>query len=645
MFDFVRKHTKVLMFVMFLLIIPSFVLFGIDGYNRMSERGEAVARVGGKDISRSEWEAAHKAQIDRMRESMPAIDLKVLDSATARYAVLERLVRERVIAQTAESQRLTTSDARLARELQQDPTIGSMKKADGSLDMDKYRQLAAAQGLTPEGFEARIRNDLSVRQVEAGLLSSSFASGVIADQSLNAYFEKREVQVAKFAPEDFSSKVNLSEQDLEAYYKDNISKFQAPESADIEYVVLDLDAVKKTIAISESDLKTYYEQNLARLTGSEERRASHILITAAKDAPADARSKARQRAEELLADVRKSPSSFAAVASKNSQDPGSAKAGGDLDYFGHGAMVKPFEDAVFSMNKGDISNVVETDFGFHIIKLTDIKAPKQKSFEESRATIEADLRAQQAAGKFAEAAEAFTNGVYEQSDSLKPVADRLKLIVKTANGVVRAGNVNQSGPLANPKFLSALFAGDSLDKKHNTEAVEVGQNQLASGRILRYQPAQAKPFAEVKDLVRKSLQDERASQLAKKEGKEMLDVWKRTPESAKLASAVMVSRDQKNELPIQVLNGVMRAKLASMPVWLGVDLGVQGYAIAKINAVLPRNSPGDNEAKQGRQQYGQQWARAEAQAYYDVLKSSLKAQILVPRPSVLDGLSGLETQK
>ena len=260
----------------------------------------------------------------------------------------------------------------------------------------------------------------------------------------------------------------------------NPQQFQASESVNIEYAVLDIDTISKSLTISEQDLKSYYDQNVARLSGKEERRASHILITAAKDAPAAERDKAKARAQELLADVRKAPAEFADLAKKNSQDPGSAPSGGDLDFFARGAMVKPFEDAAFAMKKGDISDVVESDFGYHIIQLTDVKEPKQRSFEELRAGIDADLRAQQAQRKFAESAEAFTNGVYEQSDSLKPVAERLKLGIKTADKLTRTPAQGASGPLANAKFLAALFSDDAVQKKRNTEAIEVGPNQLLS---------------------------------------------------------------------------------------------------------------------------------------------------------------------
>ena len=630
MFEFVRKHTKVIMFMMFLLIIPAFVLVGIDGYRRFNDKAEAVARVGGHDITQADWDFAHKNEVDRIRASAPSVDSKLLDSPQARYATLERLVRERVLAEAADKSMLLTSDVRLARDLQQNPAIASLRRPDGTLDMERYRQLVASQGLTPEGFEARVRRDLSVRQVEAGVLTTAFAAPLVADVSLGAFFEKREVQLAGFAASDFASKVTLSDADIETFYNANRALFQAPESVNIEYVVLDLDTIKKSITLNEQDLKSYYDQNAARLSGNEERRASHILINAPKDAPAAEREKAKAKAQELLAQVRKAPDQFAELAKKNSQDKGSAASGGDLDFFGRGAMVKPFEDASFAMKKGDISEVVESDFGYHIIQLTDIKAPKQRSFEELRAGIESDLKTQQAQRKFVESAEAFTNGVYEQPDSLKLVADKLKLEIRTAGNLTRQAPAGTTGVLANAKLRNALFGDDAVQKKRNTEAVETGANQLVSARVASYAPARTLPLSEVHNLVRDKLVAVRAAELARKEGQSRLAAWKAKPVDA-AAAAVVVSRDQPQGLAPKVLDAALRADPGALPLVTGVDLGDQGFAVLKVNRIVSRAAPDEAAAKQARGQYAQLWASAENQAYYGTLKEKFKARISVPK--------------
>ena len=641
MFDFVRKHTKIMQFLLFLLIVPSFVLFGLEGYTRMREKGEPVARVAGRDIMQSEWDALHKQEVDRMRAQMPGIDPKLLDSPQARYTALEALVRERVLSEAADKARLAPSDGRLARELEQNPTIAALRRPDGTLDMERYKQLVGAQGMSPEMFEARVRADLAARQVVNGVVGSGLVAPVVADVTLGAFFERREIQVARFAPADFASKVSPTDAELDAYYKEHANQYQAPEQASIEYVVLDLDAVKKGLVLNEADLKTYFEQNASRLSDKEERRASHILIAVPKTAKEEERKAGRARAEELLAQVKKAPNTFADVAKKNSQDPGSAVRGGDLDFFARGAMVKPFEDAVFAMQKGEISKVVESDFGYHVIMLTDIKGAKQRSFEEMRPELEAELKKQQAQRKFAEVAETFTNGVYEQSDGLKPVADKLKLEVKTANNLGRKPAEGTTGVLANPKLLAAIFSADSLQKKRNTEAVETAPNQLVSARVTNYVAARTLPLEDVKAKVREAVVAAKSAEMARKEGAAKLEAWKAAPASASLPEAIVVSRDQPQKQPSQVVTAALRADASKLPAFVGVDLGEQGYAVAKVLKTMPRAAPEATALKQDREQYSQWWTAAENLAYFNLLKERFKTQIKVSKPA--QGLESAET--
>jgi peptidyl-prolyl cis-trans isomerase D len=635
MFDFVRKHTKVMQFVLFLLIVPSFVLFGLQGYNRMHEKGEVVAKVDGHEIHQQEWDNAHKVQVDRLREQMPNIDAKLLDSPQARYGTLENLVRERVLAAAVEHSNLLVADQRVARELQSNDLINALRGPDGKLDMERYRQLLAARGMTPEMFENSVRNDLGLRQVLGAVTQSAFAPAAVANVSLGSYFERREAQVARFNAADYKDKVQPTEAELQAFYKDNEKLFQAPEQASIEYVVLDLPTVEKTVTVNEADLKSYYEQNAARLAARpEERRASHILVAVNKNASPEDKAKAKAKAEELLAQVRKNPDSFAEVAKKNSQDPGSAPQGGDLDYFARGAMTKPFEDAVFALkNKGDISGVVESEFGYHIIKLTDIKADKPRTFEELKPQLEAQVRKEQAQKKYAEAAETFSNTVYEQSDSLKPAADKLKLEVRSAQGVTRTPQPGATGPLANPKFLAALFSPDAVERKRNTEAVEIGPNQMVAGRLTQYAPSRTRPFQEVQAQVRERVVAAKAAELARKDGEAKLAAWKANPASAQLPAATILSRQDAGKQPRQVIDAALRADPAKLPSLAGVDLGPEGYAIVQVTKVLPRDTPPPQQAQQEAAQYGRAWAMAEALAYYESLKERFKVKINVPKPA------------
>lgn len=629
MFDFFRKYNKIVMIFLFLLIIPSFVLFGVDRYQG-SGNEEKVARVDGNNITRSEWDAQHRNEVDRIRQQSPNVDPTLLDSDAIRYATLERLVRDRVLAAAAAKSNMTVSEERLTRIFAQDAGLAAFRTPDGKFDRETFQRVT---GRTPEQYEASMRADLATQQVLLGISGTAFTPPALAAATINAFYDSREIQVARFTPESFASKVTVSDADIETYYKDHTAQFQAPEQASIEYLVLDLEAAKKNVSVNEADLKTYYEQNKARFGTKEERRASHILITAPASASAADREKAKAKAEQLLAEVKKAPATFADVARKNSQDPGSAEKGGDLDFVTRGAMVKPFDDAMFALKKGDISDVIETEFGYHIIRLTDIKPAVVPPFEQVRATIESDVRAQQATQEFAKAAEAFTDAVYQQPDSLKPAAEKLKLTIRTAANVARTPAQGATGALASRNFLSALFAPDSLDRKQNTEAIEVGSNQLASGRVTQYSPARPIPLAEVKDKIRAQLVTERAAVLAKTEGEAKLAAWATKADGATFGAPVTVSRRESQSQPVAVIDAALRADASKLPTLVGVDLGTQGYAVVRVTKVVPRTPSAPEQAQQENAQVGQSVAAAEDVAYYNMLKERFKAEILVPKPA------------
>ena len=632
MFDFVRNNTKIMMGILFLLIIPSFVLFGLEGYSRFNDKGAVVAKVNGNKINQTDWDAAHKREVDRIRASMPNIDAKLFDTPEAKYATLERLVRDQVISAAAQKLQLVASDTRLARELQQSPAIAALRTADGKLDMARYKQLAASQGMTPEMFEMQVRADLSNRQVIQGVQASAYATSAQTQTAMNAFMQSREVQILNFPAADYLSKVTVSDADLQAYYDKNKDKYQSSESADIEYIVLDIESLRQSITLNEQDLKSYYEQNLQRLSSKEERRASHILITAAKDSPEAEKKAARVKAEELLKLVKAKPASFADVARKNSQDPGSAVKGGDLDYFGRGAMVKAFEDAAFSMKTSDISDLVESEFGYHIIQLTDIKAAKAQSFESMRPSLEADLKKQQAQRKYAELAETFSNTVYEQSDSLKPVADKLKLNIQKANQVARQPTQTRS-VLSHPGLLQAIFSEASLQKQRNTEAIEVAPSTLVSARVVKHQPAATLPLAEVKEFVKRALTQEKAAEMAKAQGEQRLIALKASTGADNLPNAIVISREKTQRQLPKVVDAVLRADPNKLPSVSGVDLGVQGFAVVRVTKILPPEAENKELMVQAQQQFTQLWGTAETQAYIAQLKTKMKAEILVPKPS------------
>lgn len=630
MFDFFRKYNKIVMIFLFLLIIPSFVLFGVERYQG-SGRDEKVARIEGHDITKPEWDQQHRVETDRIRQQSPNVDPTLLDSDALRYATLERMVRDRVLAAAAAKANMTVSEDRLSRMFAQDTGLAAFRTPDGKFDRDAFQRVT---GRTPEQYEASVRSDMATQQVLLGVSGTAFTPPALAATTINAFYDSREIQVARFSPESFASKVTVSDADIEAYYKDHTAQFQAPEQASIEYLVLDLEAAKKNVVVNEADLKTYYEQNASRFGTKEERRASHILITAPASMSAADREKAKAKAEQLLADVKKAPNTFADLARKNSQDDLTAKNGGQLDMGPKGSLIaKQLDDAVFALKKGEIGNLVESEFGFHIVQLNEIKPAQVPPFEQVRATIENDMRSQQATQEFAKAAEAFTDAVYQSPESLKPAADKLKLTIKTADNVARLPAPGATGPLASRNFLSALFAADSLDRKQNTEAIEVGPSQLASGRVTKYAPAHPVPLADVKDKIRAQLVTERAAVLAKTEGEAKLAAWTAKADGATFGAPVTVSRRDAQSQPLPVIDAALRADGSKLPAIVGVDLGAQGYSVVRVTKIVPRTPPPPELAKQEQAQVGQSVSAAEDAAYYNMLKDRFKAEILVPKPA------------
>jgi peptidyl-prolyl cis-trans isomerase D len=626
MFDFFRRHTRVLQFLLLLLIVPSFVVFGIQGYDKFSQGKDEVAKVDGQAITRGEWDQAHRNQIERLRAQMPNVDVKLLDTPDVRKRVLDDLIRQRVLFAASRDLHLVPTDERLKRLFETDPQFANLRNPDGTV----RKELLASQGMNSQQFAARLSQDMALNQVLLGVGATAVVPNAVARTAVDAFYQRRDVRVQTFAAKDYLAKVQASDADLQAYYDDpkHAARLQSPESVGFEYVVLDLPTIARGISVPEDDLHKYYTENAARYEQPQERRARHILIKVDAGAPADAKAKAKARAEALLAEVRKNPAGFADLAKANSEDPGSARQGGDLDWFGRGAMVKVFEDTAFALKKGEVSGVVESDFGFHILKLDDLRGGDKRSFESVKTEIDAEVRKSLAQKRYAEVAEQFSNLV-EQEDTLQPVADKLKLSVQRAERFTRGFKAEPGSALANPKVVEAAFLADNLRSKRNALALEIGANQLLSLRVTEHQPARKQALTEVREQVKAGVLQAKAAQAAREEGVAKLALWKTQPAAAgALPAAVTLSRVKPQNLPRAVVEAVLKAKADALPTWIGVDLGDEGYAVVVIEKVLPADLADAGSLDKAREQVAQLWAQAESDAYYVALRKRYKAVVL-----------------
>ncbi len=646
MFETVRSHRRWLMFFLVVLVFPSFVITGVYSWNRFVSAENAVATIGGEKISPQQFEAAHRERLEQLRQALGSnFDAKVFDTPAARAAILDSLLAERALAREAVRDGVVISEARL-REV-----IGSVPafQQDGKFSYERYKTLLAAQGMNEFVFEQRVRDDLLRQTLLQAVEQSALVPRAVLDRINRLGEEQREVRLLRFDPKDYTARVTVTDEAIDAYYKNNRAQFEIPESVKAEYLVLSLDDVAGQIAVPEAELKAYYEQNQARFGEPEQRRASHILLTAGEGGSAKDKAGAKKLAEELLAKLRANPNSFAQLAKEYSKDPGSAANGGDLGFFGRGMMVKPFEEAAFKLKEGEISDVVESDFGYHIIRVTAIKPAQVKPYEQVRAEIEKDYRRQQAQKKFAEAVEQFTNTVYEQSDSLKPAADKLKLAIQTADRVTRDGLPAKPGApqIFTPRVLQALFSDEGINKKRNTEAIEVAPNTFVSARVVEHRPATLRPLAEVRDAIKARVQQQEAARLAREAAGKTLEGLRQTAGDAGFAAPTTVSRAQAQGLPPAALNAIMRVPADKLPAFVEAQLDGGTYAVVHVLSSKLPDQPNAQQREALARTLKQQAGAADDLAYLDALKTKYKAEVLKSdlKPSAASGDGGRSEAK
>jgi peptidyl-prolyl cis-trans isomerase D len=477
--------------------------------------------------------------------------------------------------------------------------------------------------MTPMALDERLRRAFRMQDYRDAIAETAFVPKTTLESFIKLSEQTREVSVVNLTPDAYLPKVKVSPEQVKAYYDGHAAEFTTPESARVEFVELSVDALAARTEVPAEEINKAYEDGMKRNQWGqpEERRASHILVTAAADAKEADRKAAEARAKDIAERVRKNPKSFAEVAKKESQDPGSAVQGGDLGFFVPSAMVKPFADAVFAGKKGDILGPVASEFGYHVILVTDIKPAKMKTVAEATPEIEATLKKQVAQRAFAESAEQFSNLVYEQSDSLKPAADALKLQVKQSPWLTKGQP--GFGPLASPKITAEIFSDNALKAKRNTPAVEVAPGTLVSARVLEHKAAELKPLDAVKADIERKLAREEALKLARAEGEAKLKALLEGKDAGvKWPAPLAVNRQKPGGLFPQVIDRAFKADTKKLPVYLGLETPV-GYSLVQLSRVIEVEKVDDGVRDRLAQQLRQSVAMEELEASLNSLRENV----------------------
>jgi peptidyl-prolyl cis-trans isomerase D len=583
-----------------------FVGFGVSNYASVAN-DPYLAKVEGVKIYRQD--------LDRALQGQPA-------DAAARQSALDNLIRQELLLVDARHEGLAAGPEGLRNLIRSLP----MFQEDGAFSGKRYSEFLAARNISAETFEKQVARDLMIKQQLQPYLDGQLVSKTQVEQMARLLSETRTLKAVLIKPEDFAGQIKFDDAKLKAYFDANRARFRSPQAVKLEYLVLSQDALAQNVKVTDDEIAKYVKDHAGDLV-KEERRAAHILFAVPKGAKSEDKAKIKAAAEAVLKDARANPGKFAELAKAHSQDPGSAGNGGDLGYFARGTMTKPFDDAVFSLQKGQISNLVESEFGFHIIKLDDIRGGDEAQAKERARSL---LQRQKAGELFRSASDKLNDLVYQQANSLQPAASALGLKVMSSDWLTRNAKLNDP-VLGNPKVLDAAFSADVLQKKHNSEPVSVGNNTVAVVRVAEQRPEREQTLDEVKDQIRKELIQQEGSKLADARGKE----WLATLQAGKALPEVHwqelgdVSRRGASPLSPAEMRAIFSTPAGKLPAYAGVKRENGDYALFTVTAVKQAQNVDDALRAQIQGLIGEVNGNAELASYLELLREKYK--VLVSR--------------
>ncbi len=496
------------------LIIITFALFGLGSY--LQDKSQAYAAVvNDVEISNREFQQAYQQQRAQMEKMMgDAFNPALIDEGMLKRRALNTLIEKQLLFQAAQAENMLISDQLLAARIHAIPAL----QIDGKFSEQRYKDILARQGKVPAGFEMGLRQDMQVEQLLAGLTQTVFVTRAGLERSYRLQKQKRDFSYLLVASEPLRKNVEVSDDQVEAYYTEHKEEFIMPERVRLAYLRLSGEELGSDLEIEKDKLLDYYEERKQALLTQEQRRASHILIQVPADADEKTVNAAKEKAGNVLKQIR-AGADFAELARQYSDDPGSSAQGGDLGFFARGAMVPEFEDTVFSQQPGDVSEPVKTQFGFHIIKLDEIRGSEIPELDQVRAELIDELKQREADDLYYEQLELLIDMSYENPDSLDAAAEVLGKEVKTTDWIAADGG---SGIAEYPKVLAAAFSDDVLEAGNNSEPIEVGNNNAIVVRVEEREAAHPEPLEAVRESIIETLKQKLAAEQATEEGKALL---------------------------------------------------------------------------------------------------------------------------
>jgi len=620
--------------VLGLLAIP-FLFVGVQGYFQSSV-DQLVAEAGDIEITSRQFQTEYNRYRANMREQFgERFDEFAADDPVARRQYLESMVDRRLLQAFAMSNGMDVPPDQLAEQIR---SIEAFHVA-GQFDPEAYRRLLAIQNLTPQQMESDLRQGMVADWLLTALGNSAQPTPAEVDALLRLQNETRQVSFVVVDKERFVDEVQVTESDIEAYYEDNIQQFRSPERVALEYLEVGAESFRDQVAIQESELRARYQANRDRYRTPERRKASHILIEVADDASAQQEQEARELARSLAQRAR-AGEGFAALAAEYSDDGGNAQQGGDLGWIEPGIMVQAFEDALYQLDQGEISDPVRTGFGYHVIKLREIEPSEGQSFEEARAELRQEIVEAETERLYLDVADRLVDLSFEHPDSLQPAADELGLERQRTEPFTRDGA--GEGIAGNPEVVEAAFSDLVLEQRSNSDPIYLDDNRLVVVRVAEHQPAKPRPLEQVRDEIRSLLVQQRASQQARETAQAIVEAA-RTGQTSLQAAAEARGLESVPQTSIgrqafqhgqQFIDALFALPVPTAgPGWHTTPYRQGGAAALRLDRVVPGNAAEASaaERQRARQRLAGSFANSAREALIRHLRSRTEVKIYPDR--------------
>jgi peptidyl-prolyl cis-trans isomerase D len=618
MLEKIRNSTdsKLAKVILGIIIIP-FALFGIDSYLSSVGSNVFVAKVNGVEISGQQYQNSESLIKEQMggANSDPAL----FQSPQFKKAVIENLISAELMNQSINDNGFVISDEQLSNYIVGMPDF----QENGKFSQERYDQIVQYNNLSPKKLEDRIRVQMATQQAKDSLNKLLYIPNEIIQPLVNLAYQKRDISLHEIKLDDYKKKIKPSNEDIQKFYDENTDSFIRPDRIKIEFLIYSVAGIVPTISITDNDVKNFFETNKDQFQADQQRNAKHILFAYQPGIDFEEKGRIRDFAQTNLNEIKKDPKTFESKAKELSQDIESAKNGGDLGFFSRGDMVKPFEDVVFSLKENEISDLVETEFGLHIIMLAEIKG-EEISFDKLKTQIKGELLYGKALEQYASTAEDFNNTVYENSENLDVASEKFGLEVQKSQWLTLD---DARKFFNNDAFANEIFSKESIDAKSNTLAIEVSPNNLVSARVVDFSPSALQPLEDVKDKVNEYIVGIQSQELIIEDGNQLVEDLKSNNTNIEWFDELVIDRIDKQGLSDPLVKKIFQVETNNMPAFAGFyDLSGE-YVVIKVNKVINDNVEDELSLDLYRDEYETALRSAIQAAYVDDLKENADIEI------------------